>query len=1016
MGRGKLTGLRAAIGAAVVLCATGAFSDDVVTRTWTGNGGDNDWSNAKNWSPEYGNASSNIFLPGKDYTVRLRAGTSPSYYSIVLPEGSGTVRFTGETDDLSLYPKSPSEVKIGAGREIIVDGINLRLNNSEIDFDGTLRLVSGKIVRAGNSATFSFGGESKLIVEGGTLGDTVAEMALTNNATLTVKGGLVQFRRISLWSPDVPGESITRLRQEGGIVVEGYCYAYTFKVYEGAHYDFLSGTLIFGSDHESTSYGLSSNTMSAQGQGEAFPEFLPRVGSTLIIPGRGTTSKRGALYFYDSGDYDVGGTIYATNSTSAEAGNVNFYGTNITLRGGATIYANALNFSRTWIDSYYDLDIFRINLGIGGVRQDREGNESNNGRYQYIRFLDGIVFGAWGGDVPNLEARSDNGAIKRFLCYLEGPVVYDTVDAFASETTRTIHMDSLRLKGMTELKAVGGGTVSLSLADTGPDMRTLEVAEGTTLAFPSNNIVAGIKTMNLKLGANAQLKLNLAAGSYVDASSTAEFGDGAKIVVTELPDPLMEGMFYPVYFAPVGTDPDLSRIEYEGGEWPAGWSLAKTGSSVYLTDGKAPVYVSPDPSKTTPRYWSGGGTDSNYVNSNNWVNGYTKGGGNDACFNGRLNTEVNLDENISIRIFDFGADSGPFTIGGSCYLNLQNPSENLPNGSSLVNEGAYPAVMACKLYKSTSLPLRLITTAQGSIVLTGGFYSTYSYPLEFGGDIRLGGSDRSWTVPSVAVRSIGKTAFSANVSSIRNSRLTVMPGVTLTVTDQTGDVNEFGSGALAIATNATATIGGTELLFTSNNTHYVDGTLTVNCPLVPTGRQVFRGDGTLTLAGGVADAPDGGVRVEGNLTLVPSNWVNNVTLSVKDNVTIAPTGDWILGGDASIDLAHHSTLTLATGGHKLKLSKPLVSEGDLAVTGGGKLEIGVEGMSLGRITCAGGATLTVAESLAEPGRSVDILTVREDDESIAFAPELKVTKRMDEATGRTVYTVKRSVGFVLIMK
>ena len=61
------------------------------------------------------------------------------------------------------------------------------------------------------------------------------------------------------------------------------------------------------------------------------------------------------------------------------------------------------------------------------------------------------------------------------------------------------------------------------------------------------------------------------------------------------------------------------------------------------------------------------------------------------------------------------------------------------------------------------------------------------------------------------------------------------------------------------------------------------------------------GDGTLTLAGGVSSAA-GGVRVEGNLTLVPSDWTNDVVLSVKDNVTIAPAGDWTFGGDATLDL------------------------------------------------------------------------------------------------------------------
>ena len=56
--------------------------------------------------------------------------------------------------------------------------------------------------------------------------------------------------------------------------------------------------------------------------------------------------------------------------------------------------------------------------------------------------------------------------------------------------------------------------------------------------------MAGLKTMNLKLGANARLKINMKNGDYVDASSFAEFGDGAKIVVSDIPEPLAEGTLH----------------------------------------------------------------------------------------------------------------------------------------------------------------------------------------------------------------------------------------------------------------------------------------------------------------------------------------------------------------------------------------------------------------------------------------------------------------------------------------
>jgi hypothetical protein len=325
---------------------------------------------------------------------------------------------------------------------------------------------------------------------------------------------------------------------------------------------------------------------------------------------------------------------------------------------------------------------------------------------------------------------------------------------------------------------------------------------------------------------------------------------------------------------------------------------------------------------------------------------------------------------------------------------------------SILSNSKFPIVIANsvkhKVTTSDPSPWAVFKSYdEGSLSLTGGYGNTR--PICFGGDIRIGG-----TWETECLRVVTKTA-------VRRSRLTVMPGATLTVTGQDGDFNEYGRGALAIATNAVATIGGTEWLLTSNNTHYVDGALTVNCPLVPQVRQTFRGDGTLTLAGGVSSA-SGGVRVEGNLTLVPVNWLNDVALSVKDDVTIAPTGDWTLGGDATLDLVYNSKLTLATGGHKVTLAKPVVSKsGTLAVTGGGTVALAA-GTELGKVTCADGARLAIAANSEVVGSYVDVLTVREDNDSIAFDAGYKVEKRIDEDTGYTVYSVRRKLGAMFILR
>jgi hypothetical protein len=349
-------------------------------------------------------------------------------------------------------------------------------------------------------------------------------------------------------------------------------------------------------------------------------------------------------------------------------------------------------------------------------------------------------------------------------------------------------------------------------------------------------------------------------------------------------------------------------------------------------------------------------------------------------------------------------------------IQLHFPYNDGKGGASdtptIMNEGKFPVVVSNNVgMRSDSVSLWLTARHQGSISLMGAGCkrSTGSdyLPMRIAGDIRIGGA-----MTSDCVR-VANNVYS--YKSDRMPRLTVMPGGSLKTLSQSGDFNERGLGAFAVATGGTIDIAGTEWLLTSNNTHYVDGAMTVNCPLVPQGRQTFRGDGTLTLAGGVSSAP-GGVRVEGNLTLVPANWLNDVALSVKDNVTIAPTGDWTLGGEATLDLAHHSKLTLATGGHKVTIAKPVVSKsGTLAVTGGGTLAL-AEGTELFKVTCADGAKLAVAANSDADGHVVELLAVREDDDSITFDAGYKVEKRIDEETGYTVYSVRRKLGSMFILR
>ena len=623
-----------------VVCFAGlSFAADVAT--WTDAYGDHRWDNAANWDLNaVPNSSNEIHIPTGTWTINIGSGEL-KYGPLIIDEGSGSVTFTGSG---TLKRSDYADLSIGAGREMIVDGCTFLVGDS-LKWDGaTLRVRSGE-VRLDETATL--GGTCRVCVEGGMFGGTgKKDLSITNSASLIISGGLVHLRSYKVYGSDVPGESGGLIRLTGGTLHNDDAWScYRTQIY-GGRFENLGGTVLWGNSSKGSDRGY--NRLSSEsgdyGEGETFALFLPQVGGELVIP-TCTTYEYGAMKFhYSNRNYDFGGTVYATNNCNeagvldAAAGTVYFYGEDegtLSIRGGATVCANTLKIyaKKTFTNN---LDLTRLNLGIGGIRRNEEyGGPS----YQYFNFLDGIEFGAWGGDV----ARS-GAARSRLLVRPQGPVVFDTKDCFDHTTPRTINMDCIRLDDVSDLKATGGGTVALYPGATWTgEFRTLEVSDNTTLAFCTNNLadwesrssyISGVKAMNLKLGANAKVKINMSFGDYVDASSTAEFGEGAKIVVADLPATLTEGMFYPVYFAPAGTEADLSKIEYAEGEWPTGWYLAKRGCAVYLTDGNESVYSDPNNKWS----WSGGGSDNVYTNLDNW--GGKEGsncnttGGADIYFNG----------------------------------------------------------------------------------------------------------------------------------------------------------------------------------------------------------------------------------------------------------------------------------------------------------------------------------------------------------------------------------------------
>lgn len=957
----------------VVLTAFGfaaaAFAD---TYTWTGAAGDGLWTTAGNWDPKAtgGPQTATVIFPSGTWTITRGSDAYNWHGSIVLEEGSGTITVVG---DREWKAATESVITVPAGRELCLDGPTMQIRKG-FDVSGVVRIKAGTVTMPEG---MMLGSTAKLIVEGGSL-TSLSTFSVTNSAELVVCGGTASCTPYwKVFGSDVPGETGGCIRLVSGTFIYDKNYTATI-VRDGGRFENLGGTIIWGQGDDSQQNRLDSGSGN-YGQGTAFKDFLPPIGGRLIIP---TSYNGSSLYFNKvDGEYDVGGSIYTTNATAQSSGCVYFYDCNVTMRGGATIYANNWRF---YGKKTIDLDLSALNLGPNGY----QGSDSTT----TLKYRDGITFGAW-ADWSEANAANVNTTV-------EGPLAFETKDCFDGVTARNISLGKVNLSGATELVARGGGSVAIADAtfEDGEEFRTLEVAAGTTLELTGN--APKLKTMNLKLGANATLKVDLAKGGYVDAAAVAEFGAGSKIVVTALPAALTEKTLYPVYFAPAGTVPDLTKIEFAEGVLPLGWTLAKTANSAYLTDGKVEPYSASQSGST--KVWSGAGADNGYSTVENWVNGAVAGSANVATFNGHCNTDIQIGSNLTVRDFVVNG-GGPFVFSGSM-VSFQYPGSQ----PSVWNYSAFPVVVNNAVRHNTDgNDIWALAFYQGSISLMGG--SARSHSIRFGGDVRLGGA---WEMPAV------KSYPTYSKTAERQSRLMVMPDATVTVTDQPNDVdvNEKGAGSFAVAQNGTMTVNGTGLVMSSDNAHYVDGTLTVNCPLVTSARQTFRGDGTLKLLGGVAASDTGVVRVEGNLTLVPSNWVNGVTLSVKDNVTIAPETDWTFGEDGVLEIVNHSTLTLAAGGHTISLAKPIVTEGTVALKGAGKYEIATAGMKIRRVTCADGAKISFAEGMGDTHGFADILTVREPDDSIAFDRGLKIKLRYDPLTDETTYSARRRAGIVLIVR
>ena len=969
------------------LPAWGATIDPV----WTGAGGDNKWGNAANWNPQVVPDGAD----GNDYRVRIRKDctieiekgkTYKTYWFSV--ESGASVTLIGEGT-----LNNANWTFLNAGTEMIVDGPTVTIvntvNGGENTLEGEIRVRSG-FLRNDKGSGFTLSGTARVTVEGGLFGSrtTGSRLTMTNSAEVVITGGEMTMGAVFLRGND-DGVSGGTIRLLGGTYSVNYDYSYVNVIGAGATFDFKGGTIRWapgtlqytGMNFSGGKYALQSNQTC----------YLPPKDATLIIPSASVNAE-GALRFGIERDYPVGGTIYVTNASDVATGNFILPST-VDVTGGGTIFANRLNLAPPANSKVVNLDLAALNLGAGGIL-------STTTKSQTVNFLDGIVFGSWADwsmDEPNGRK-----------LVVKGPLAFDTTDALdPAQGPHAISATGFDVADVTELDVKGGGSVTLDSRNCPEQLRRIRVADGGTLAL--EGAFGFVKTMDFALGAGSTLRLDVSEGGCVDVAATATFGSGAKIVVTAIPAELTAKTQYPIFNLPPrkGDPAAYPTVELPEGV-PDGWTVRWTANSCYLGDGIAKSGSTTGNNK----YWTGA-EDNISTNTNNWQNGSVLGSGNSGMFSGTQNTIIdNVSDPWKSRQFNFPESAGsacayvfrgntvgfswPYNGSSSCSISLA--SDRPVVFESDITDG-YQTVEKVRMYTDV---FRFWSSAQGSVSLLG--ESQKTLPLDFAGDIRLGGT---WTTTDLR-KSVPDGAD-------RRSRVTVLPSATLTVTEQES-VQTKGQ-YYAVAAGGAMTVSGAKFAFADNDsTHFVDGALTVNCPFETSSLQTFRGSGTLALKGGVS-APDevttGGIRLEGeNLTFVPGGtWSEAVPLTVRGSVTIAPEVSWTFA--APLNLDDHSTITVS--GANVRLDAPLVSAGEVVVDGG-RLVLGAAGTKLWKVSCVNDGCVEVADELLASGGFADVLSVRCDDSGLTFPDGLKIRKRYDLASDSYIYSAKVKKGMLLLLR
>ncbi len=246
--------------------------------------------------------------------------------------------------------------------------------------------------------------------------------------------------------------------------------------------------------------------------------------------------------------------------------------------------------------------------------------------------------------------------------------------------------------------------------------------------------------------------------------------------------------------------------------------------------------------------WTGGGANTNWSTTANWLSGTAPTTGNDLLFNNSTSrTNVNNIGSLSIGTMTFANPAGAFSISGSA-INLGSITNTSANNQTLSlaviqsTNGTYDATSNITLSGSLSGSGNIAKTGAGSLVLSGNTKSAYTGLIDV--------TDGTLSFVSAAGLSGGSVKLAANTtlaSSVSTTSLKSLElsgaGITL---PSSGIALSFNSGTFTNSSGVAYDIENT-LNFVNTSAIQVGAGLVINNALNGAGTLSKTGTGTLTL-------------------------------------------------------------------------------------------------------------------------------------------------------------------------